>query len=155
MRSLTLVLTLFFSSVAAAESLKSCLRDASSAHSACVLECNSDRDAAKVNCRVPAGDCGDLCKAAHASCVSPFNSQKDDCLDDCNTTLQSARTSCATECSCTLDSNCGATTCFGECMDGPTIVNAACKAACRRSNTYRNGIRTCNRALRLCGIGCE
>ena len=151
---LLLVSLCLSASAAQAQTVAACLREATSSHSACVSECNSDRDTAKVSCRVPEGDCGDLCKASHAGCVEPFVTQKDNCVTDCNTTLSTARTTCAAECGCTLNVNCGATTCFGECMDPPTIANATCKAVCRRSNTFRNGIRACNRVLRLCGLTC-
>jgi len=132
-----------------------CLEDAAKSHTACVVECDSERDTAKLNCRVPEGECGDLCKAAHASCIEPFNTDKDECIDVCTASLSSARAACGTQCGCTVNINCGTTTCFGDCMDAPTIAYASCKAACRRDSTYRSGIRACNRVLRLCGKTCN
>ena len=140
---------------AAAQTIRQCVVQANKEASLCRSDCEQTRKDAVLNCRVPSGDCGDTCKAAYQGCAAPFETERETCLDDCDTTFQNSRTSCATQCSCELQGSCGSSACFGSCIFGPAVDKAVCKVTCYRNNAVKTGLSACRQALRACGRTCD
>jgi len=124
---------------AAAQTVRECVQQANQEGAACKANCEQTRKDQVLNCRVPQGDCGDACKAAYQACIVPFETERETCLDTCDTEFQNERVGCAAQCSCTLEGDCGNNACFGACVFGPAVDRAVCRVACWRDSTVKNG----------------
>lgn len=140
---------------ASAQTIRQCVQRSNQEAAACKVDCEQTRKDSVLNCRVPEGDCGDGCKAAYQGCTSPFETERETCLDACHSEFESDRTTCATQCSCTLEGDCGNSSCFGACLFGPAVDRAVCKVACWRDSTVKQGLNACRLALRACSRICD